>query len=180
MPEIEIRPAIATDIPDLIRIDHSYTSEYFWQMDLHQESDHFGAAFREMRMPRAVRVDYPRSPQALAEDWLQRPGVLVALLAGEPVGYAGLMENIFPQTSSMTDLVVTQRLRRQGIGSALTLAALEWVVSRGTTRRLMLEMQPKNQAAIHLAQKLGFDYCGYVDHYYVNHDISIFFAKWIS
>jgi RimJ/RimL family protein N-acetyltransferase len=60
------------------------------------------------------------------------------------------------------------------------LAALEWVGSRGTTRRLMLEMQPKNHAAINLAQKLGFDYCGYVDHYYVNHDISIFFSKWIA
>ena len=180
MPEIEIRPAIATDIPTLIRIDHSYISDHVWQMGLHQESDSFGAMFREVRMPRSVRVDYPRSPQALAEDWLQRSGLLVALLASEPVGYAGLMENIFPQTCSMTDLVVTQRLRRQGIGSALILAALEWVRSRGTTRRLLLEMQPKNHAAINLAQKLGFDYCGYVDHYYVNHDISIFFSKWIA
>ncbi len=180
MPEIEIRPAIATDIPTLIRIDHSYTSDYVWQMDLHQASDSFGATFREMKMPRSMRVDYPRSPQALTEDWMQRSGLLVALLAGEPVGYSGIQENVFPQTSSMTDLVVTPRLRRQGIGSALILATLEWVASRATTRRLMLEMQPKNHAAINLAQKLGFNYCGYIDHYYINHDLSIFYVKWIT
>jgi RimJ/RimL family protein N-acetyltransferase len=45
------------------------------------------------------------------------------------------------------------------------------------SRRIVLEMQPKNYAAIHLAQKLGFDLCGYNDRYYANHDIALFFAK---
>jgi hypothetical protein len=28
-----------------------------------------------------------------------------------------------------------------------------------------------------MAQKLGFDLCGYNDRYYPNHDIALFFAK---
>jgi hypothetical protein len=33
MPEIEVRPAIEADIPTLVKIDHSYTSDHVWQMD---------------------------------------------------------------------------------------------------------------------------------------------------
>jgi ribosomal protein S18 acetylase RimI-like enzyme len=43
----------------------------------------------------------------------------------------------------------------------------------------MLGMQTKNFPAINLAQRLGFDYCGYIDHYYPNRDIAIFFTKWV-
>jgi ribosomal protein S18 acetylase RimI-like enzyme len=42
---------------------------------------------------------------------------------------------------------------------------------------MVLEMQPKNYPAIQLAQKLGFDFCGYNDRYYANRDIALFFAK---
>jgi hypothetical protein len=38
-------------------------------------------------------------------------------------------------------------------------------------------MQPKNYPAICLAQKLGFDLCGYNDRYFANQDIALFFAK---
>ena len=50
-------------------------------------------------------------------------------------------------------------------------------VLKEETRRLVLEMQHKNHAAIQLAKKLGFDFCGYNDRYYANHDIGLFFAK---
>ena len=135
-----------------------------------------GVSFREIRLPRSVRVDYPRPAGALAEDWSQRAGVLVALMEGEPVGYISLMQNIAPLTAWATDLAVLRRLRRQGIGSALVLAAQEWAEQR-ESRRIVLEMQPKNLPAIHLAQKLGFDFCGYNDRYFANHDIGLFFGK---
>ena len=71
---------------------------------------------------------------------------------------------------------MVRRLRRQGIGSALLLAAEEWG-STHDCRRLVLEMQPKNYPAIQMAQKLGFDFCGYNDRYFAKHDIALFFAK---
>jgi GNAT superfamily N-acetyltransferase len=180
MPEIEIRPGIENDISALIQLDHSYSSDYVWQMDLEVDASQVVAHFREVRLPRTVRVEYPRRVQSLLEDWKDRSALLVALLAGEPVGYTSLIENYSPFTTWMVDLVVSPRLRRQGIGSALVLAAQAWVSGHSRSRRLLLQMQPKNFPAISLSQKLGFDFCGYNDHYFSNHDIAIFFEKWIG
>lgn len=176
MPEIEIRPAEAEDIPALASLDHTYTSEYVLQMELQQEEGGLGASFRQVRLPRSVRVEYPRQPGSLTEDWQERSGVLTASLEGEPVGYISLMLGIAQLTTWVTDLAVRRRLRRQGIGTALVLAAQEWGLHHGT-RHLILEMQPKNYPAVQMAQKLGFDFCGYNDRYYANHDIALFFAK---
>ena len=176
MPEIEIRPAIDTDIPSLVAIDHNYSSEFVWQMEIQAEEKHIGINFREIRLPRSVRVEYPRPARMLATDWMQRSGLLVATLEGEVVGYVSLMLENAPITACVTDLAVVRRMRRQGIGSALVLAAQEWA-EHHTMRRIVLEMQPKNYPALKMAQKLGFDFCGYNDRYYANHDIGLFFAK---
>lgn len=176
MPEIEIRPAIATDIPTLTSIDHTYSSEYVWQMEIQAEEKSVSINFREIRLPRSVRVDYPRRVHVLEDDWTRRSGLLVATLESEVVGYISLMLDIAPLTVWATDMAVVRRLRRQGIGSALVLAAQEWG-EQHDMRRIVLEMQPKNFAAIKMAQKLGFDLCGYNDRYFANHDIALFFAK---
>lgn len=179
MPEIEIRPAIEKDIAVLMEIDHSYSSDHVWQMDSIFELDQTGAVFREVRLPRTARVDYPRPKQVLRDHWKDYSQVLVAVHSGGPVGYASIVKNMIPLTTWIMDLVVTPNLRRQGIGTALLLASLEWTGKHTKSHRLMLEMQPKNFPGINLAQKLGFDYCGYIDHYYSNRDIAIFFTKWI-
>jgi ribosomal protein S18 acetylase RimI-like enzyme len=176
MPEIEIRPAIASDIPALAALDHSYSSENVWQMEIQAEEKQVSIHFREIRLPRSVRVDYPRRTNNLVDEWTHRSGVLVATLEAELVGYISLQLEIAPMTAWVTDLAVVRRFRRQGIGSALVLAAQEWGEQHGM-RHLVLEMQPKNHPAIKLAQKLGFELCGYNDRYYANHDIGLFFAK---
>lgn len=176
MPEIEIRPATAQDIPALVGLDHHYTSEWVWQMDVQPDEGLVQVNFRTVHLPRSVKVEYPRSPYALSNDWISRDGLLVALLQGELVAYASLMLNLAPQTSWITDLVVKRSLRRQGIASALLFAAHSWA-DQHASRRLVLEMQPKNWAAINLAQKFGFEFCGYNDRYYANNDIGLFFAK---
>jgi ribosomal protein S18 acetylase RimI-like enzyme len=182
MPEIEIRPALEEDIPALISLEHNYVSDFAWQMEIRSselalgEQENILVGFREIRLPRSVRVEYPRHPQNLEADWQLRSGLLLALLNNEPVGYTGLMLGIAPLTAWVTDLVVKRRMRRQGIGSALLLAAQEWGL-RHDCRNLVLEMQSKNYPAIQLARKLGLDFCGYNDRYYANHDIAIFFAK---
>jgi RimJ/RimL family protein N-acetyltransferase len=40
-------------------------------------------------------------------------------------------------------------------------------------------MSSKNNSAIRLAQKLGFEFCGYNDQYYENKDIALFFGRLI-
>ena len=178
MPEIEIRPATADDIHALMAMDHNYASDYVWQMDLQREDSQIKISFRETKLPRSVQVMYPRDVQSLADDWTDRAGILVATLDGTPVGYISFMQHVAPKTTWVTDLVVIRRLRRQGIGSALILAAQEWGMQH-QSRRLILEMQPKNHPAISLAEKLGFELCGYNDHYFANNDIALFFSKWL-
>lgn len=176
MPEIQIRPAVATDIPHLVSIDHHYTSDYAWQMDLVLEETQMAANFRQIHLPRSVKVEYPRAPQTLLIDWNKRSGLLVAIHEAEAVGYISLMLNIAPATTWITDLVVSKRLRRQGIASALVLAGQDWA-RQYQTYRMVMEMQPKNHPAYSLAQKLGFTFCGYNDQYYANLDITLFFTK---
>ncbi|MBN2547739.1 MAG: GNAT family N-acetyltransferase [Anaerolineales bacterium] len=183
MPQIEIRPAIASDIPALIALDHHYTSEHVWQMEIHQGRENSGIVeqaytitFRQVRLPRAVRVEYPRSPRLLESTWTMRSGLLVALMEKKPVGYVSMTLHQAPLTTWVTDLAVERQLRRKGIGSALLLAALEWAGNMDS-RHVVLEMQPKNYPAIQMALKLGFDLCGYNDRYYANHEIAILFGK---
>jgi GNAT superfamily N-acetyltransferase len=178
MPEIQIRPALAADIPVLAALEHYYSSDYAWQMAFHhgREQGQVMVNFRQVRLPRPVRVDYPRSPRALAAEWELCSEILVALTDEEPVGYVSLALDRIPSAAWTSDLVVARRMRRQGIGSALLLAASEWALQM-ERHNLILEMQPKNHPAIRLALKMGFEFCGYNDRYYKNHEIGIFFGK---
>jgi ribosomal protein S18 acetylase RimI-like enzyme len=178
MPEIEIRPALDTDIQTLMEIEHNFSSDYVWQMDFRQDEGGITVTFREVRLPRSVQVKYPRDHSNLEDNWDQQDGLLVAEMEKEVVGYISLTNNSTLKTTWATDLAVVRRSRRQGIGSALVIAAQEWA-AQNNNRRLILEMQPKNYPAIQLAKKLGFELCGYNDHYFTNHDIALFFSKWL-
>lgn len=175
MEGIAIRQAISSDIPELIALDHSYSTDHVWQMEYHQSRDEIGTTFREVRLPRPMRVPYPREPQRLADEWTKRGAVLVAELAEIRRGYAVLMPGTAQGSGWVTDLVVGLRDRRQGVGSRLLAAAWEWCRPRGL-ERLFLEMQSKNYPGIRLAHKMGFVFSGYSDHYYPSQDIALFFS----
>jgi GNAT superfamily N-acetyltransferase len=178
MPEIEIRPAVSTDIQALVNLAHSYQTNYVWQMDRTMEDGQVIARFREVRLPRLVRVEYPNPGTWLLEGWKQQPALLVAVFAGDPVGYICLTEQLSAGSAWVKDLVVGEKLRRKGIATALLLAAQDWA-GQHRYRRLILEMQSKNNPAIRMALKLGYDFCGYNDHYYANQDIALFFARYL-
>jgi len=74
------------------------------------------------------------------------------------------------------DVVVREDNRGKGIGTALILAAQDWGMERNC-RRAIVEMQSKNYPAIQLIRKLGYEFCGYSDQYYLNQDIALFFAR---
>jgi ribosomal protein S18 acetylase RimI-like enzyme len=175
MEGLAIRQAISSDIPELIALDHSYSTDHVWQMEFRQVSDEVGANFREVRLPRPMRVAYPREPRRLADEWTRQGAVLVAELAEIRRGYAVLVYGTAQGSGWVTDLVVGLRDRRQGVGTRLIGSAWEWCRQRGL-ERMFLEMQSKNYPAIRLAQKMGFVFSGYSDHYYPNQDIALFFS----
>lgn len=178
MPEVEIRPAVSVDIPFLVELEHACQSQYVWQMERTVQDTQVNVAFREIRLPRAVRVEYPHRPAQLIETWKHHSGLLVGAVNGKPAAYVALNEKKETSSVWMSDLVVDERWRRQGIGTAMMLAAQEWAMQR-SMRRLILELPSKNGPAIHLAIKLGFEFSGYHDMYFANQDIALFFARYL-
>ena len=172
----DVRPAGATDIPRLMALDHSSTSDYVWQLELRRETAQVTATFREVRLPRTVDVKYPRDPSTLSNEWTRRDVVLVALKDDILVGYACAVEEHTETVAWATDLVVMPEFRRKGAASALLTATQDWALERGV-RRLILEMMSKNQACIRLAQKFGYEFCGYNDQYYPTQDVALFFGR---
>ncbi|RJP55048.1 MAG: GNAT family N-acetyltransferase [Anaerolineaceae bacterium] len=176
MSEIQIRPTVATDLSRLMAFDHSTKSDAVWQLELRRDAGQVNASFREVRLPRSVSVEYPHNPFALADDWVRKSMMYTAVIGGDPVGYIGLLERGAASVAWITDLVVDVSHRRRGVGYALVSAGQAWAESRAH-HRLIMETQSKNLPAIRLAQKFGFEFCGYNDHYYVNRDVALFFAK---
>jgi len=176
MSELQIRPTIATDLPRLMEINHSTSSDSVWQLELRRDPGQITAAFREVRLPRATSLSYPHNPFSLGDDWVKKSMMYTALVGSTPAGYVSLLERGTASAVWITDLVVDLPSRRQGVGSALLTAAQNWAQERAH-RRLILEMQSKNVPAIRLAQKLGYEFCGYNDHYYLTQDVALFFSK---
>jgi RimJ/RimL family protein N-acetyltransferase len=179
VPSFETRPASATDIPRLIALDHTCSSDYVWQLELRREPGQVIANFREVRLPRSIEVKYPRNPASLADEWMRRDIALVALDEGTPIGYLCATVEYASAVAWVTDLAVAPLQRRKGAASALLMATQAWALER-SVRRLILEMQSKNQAYIRLAQKFGYEFCGYNDQYYLTQDVALFFGRAIK
>jgi ribosomal protein S18 acetylase RimI-like enzyme len=176
MASFEIRPANSSDFPRLMAMDHSCSSDYVWQLELRSEPRRVTANFHEVRLPRSVAVTYPRNPSILADEWMKRDVLLVAMQGETPVGYAGAVEEGVSSVAWVMDLVVAPQARRKGVASALLTAIQAWAVERGV-RRIVLETQSKNHPCIRLAQKFGYEFCGYNDRYYPTQDVALFFGR---
>ena len=177
MPEVEIRPAVKSDVDDLVQIAHNYQSLYVWQMDRVLEENQIIINFRQVRLPRPFTFEEAGAhPLLNEENWSRYQAVLVAALEGVLVGYVGLSDQMTPRTVWVTDCAVREDVRRKGIGTALILAAQEWGIER-SFRRAVIEIHSKNYPAIQLARKLNFEFCGYNDHFSPNQDIVLFFSR---
>ena len=179
MTTFEIRPAVASDLPRMMSIDHSSLSDYVWQLELRREASQVVASLREVRLPRSIEVRYPRNPSSLVDEWTRRDLVLVALHDGIPVGYLCAVEERASAVAWVIDMVVAPSQRRKGAASALLTATQTWASER-SVHRLILEMQSKNHGCIRLAQKFGYDFCGYNDQYYPTQDVALFFGRTIK
>ncbi|MBF8282149.1 MAG: hypothetical protein A2W37_02060 [Chloroflexi bacterium RBG_16_63_12] len=175
MAQVQVRPAASADLPHLTALDHGYSTDYVWQMDAREENEQTSITFRTVRLPRSMRVAFPRDSQQLLEAWNRRVCFLVAEEAGLLKGYLNLTLAAAPETGWIADFAVDRRFRRSGVGSVLLASAAHWA-RQNNLGRLIVETQSKNYPAICFAQKHGMAFCGYNDRYYPNQDVALFFG----
>ena len=175
MSRIHVRPAVSSDLNVIAAFDHGYSTDYVWQMEAQAETGQVSVGFRQVRLPRSMRVAFPRDPQRMMADWNRRVCLLVAEDEGTLKGYVNLTLAAAPETGWIADGVVERRFRRGGVGSVLLAAALHWA-RENHLKRIILETQSKNYPAICFAQKNGLAFCGYNDRYYANQDVALFFG----
>ncbi len=174
---LKIRSALATDIQRLIGFEHSCKSDYVWQLDLQKEDQQIAVFLRQVRLPRPVRVQYPRDHFSLADEWKKNARTFVAITPdGVPVGYIRLLEQVAAASVWVLDIVVTAEARRKGVATAMLQSIETWAVQH-QNRQIFIEMSSKNHPAISLVQKAGFEFSGYNDHYYATQDVALFFGK---
>jgi ribosomal protein S18 acetylase RimI-like enzyme len=173
--EIEVRKFLPADLEKLIRIDHGYDTDYVWQMEMKEDDHLLGVQFRESRLPRSMRVEYPYPDGWLAEVWQKKGMVLTTTADGEVAGYLAMDFDGSRPAALVTDLAVGRRFRRKGIGSSL-LQGAAIAISQQRITRLQMAIQTKNHPAICLAKAQGYEFCGYSDKYYPNLDIALFFS----
>ncbi len=171
---MKARSAVPADLKQCVTLDHHTTTTRVWQMNRREENNAIFISFHSVRLPRAMRVLYPRDPNELWNDWRQWDSFLVAEEDGYIHGYVGLLERSAEKKVWIRDLVVGRPFRRKGIGALLLHQATQWATERGL-KQLTVEMQSKNYPAIHFCQKHGFHFCGFNEYYYPNRDIALFF-----
>jgi len=178
MPEIEIRSADPNDIESLTAFEHGYYSEYVWQMGLNLDPQSAQVEFRRVHLPRRVFVPYPRRRENIFKDLDQVEAFLIADLENRSVGYVKVLAEKDSKVARVTDLIISAPMRRQGIACGLLLAVMNLVSNRDFLY-LVLEIQSKNDPAINMASKMGFNYCGFRDHYFPNHELALFYSRFV-
>jgi ribosomal protein S18 acetylase RimI-like enzyme len=170
-----VRPATLADLNACLALDHDWVTDHVWQMQVREDESDIGVSFRTVRLPRQMRAQYPRNLEQLVEDWQRDEGFLVAEVDGEIRGYVDLLAQPWQEMAWLANMAVDRGFRRKGIGKALLREGRQWAWEQGLTA-ILAEASTKNYPALCFYQRLGFEFCGFNDHYYVNQDIALFFV----
>ncbi|NOZ26844.1 MAG: GNAT family N-acetyltransferase [Chloroflexi bacterium] len=173
---MRIRPADLHDLSPCFNLDASYETDYVWQLELREDESGIAVQFRPTRLPRTMAVTYPPRGESLLAHWERGECVYVAAEGRDVKGYVEVVAQPDQGLAWVYNLIVDKPHRRQGLGTSLTSAAIQWAQARGL-ERLMVPVQSKNYPAICFCQKLGFEFCGFNDRYFANRDIALFFGR---
>jgi ribosomal protein S18 acetylase RimI-like enzyme len=175
---MDVHPATLAELNACLSINHNCTTDHVWQMQAQKAESRVSVAFEVVRLPRRMRVEYPRSLEQLVEHWQHDEGFFVAEFDGQVRGYVDVISRPWEHTGWVANLAVDREYRRQQIGTKLLGQARQWAKEEGL-KGLLLEATTKNYPALCLYEKLGFQFCGFNDHYYENQDIALFFVQMI-
>ncbi|MBZ0294456.1 MAG: GNAT family N-acetyltransferase [Anaerolineae bacterium] len=173
-----IRDGVKTDIERCLALDHTYHTEYVWQMRSSQESDHHQITFVRERLPHQITLEYPHNESRLQAALSSQHGFVVAANRDddEILGYLSLHNDPVYRIAYLQDIVVSQPYRNKRIGMRLINVARQW----SREHQLMIltvEVQTKNYPGIAFCQQSGLTFSGYSDHHFLNQDIAVFFSQ---
>lgn len=157
-------------------IDTSYETKYAWQMDELHSGGEWRVSFREIRLPRTLRIQPVVANDSLLKSWQRRDQFWVALEHREVIGYLGLDVDLASYQARITDIAVIPEFRRQGTASAMLARATEWCL-RQHIHQLILVCPLKGHPAISFAQKHHFAFCGFQDNYWPGQEVALFFRQ---
>lgn len=173
-----IRDGLESDIGGCLALDHSYESEYVWQMSIREEAGQWEVRFKPDRLPRKVQAVYPFDERRLRLSLPPDHCFLVAVGRDQPevLGYLTMCTDNAYQIARIMDLVVARSYRNQRIATRLLNIARQWAREHGLTQMTM-EIQTKNYPAIMFSQQRGFAFCGFNDRLFPSQDIAVFFSQ---
>lgn len=174
----QIRDGKIEDLSSCLALDHTYETEYVWQVRMHDDDDLWQISLRNERLPRILNVDYAPSVERMTRAADDGACFLVAASQETQtyVGYLVMFVDNSLQMARIRDVVVSRPFRRNGVGLRLLKIARLWAREHGL-RRITAETQTKNHPGISMYQRAGMVFCGFDDQYYDNQDIALFFGN---
>lgn len=179
MAKIQILNASQADLEQMAALDHHTSSSYAYKLEFTRDSLSWNYVIQRIRLPRTVNITYPRTDEALFSSWSQASVVYVGWIADQITAYATFESKTLPRTARVTNLVVASDVRRKGIGTNMLTAGEIWAANNHL-ERVLIEIPMRNDPAINLACKAGYEMCGYMDQYFPNSDPALFFEKRIG
>lgn len=171
-----IRQGSPDDITACLGLDHSLETQTIWQIQIREEGEGRQIGFQTLRLPRVIRVDYPRDTSALKLEFAHTSGFLVAELEDVLLGYAHISLTHSDKSAWLRNLVVHAPVRRHRIGSALLDQAKVWAARNGANH-ITLETTLRHYPALRFMTERGLIFCGFNDRYYPSQDIAVFFGQ---
>lgn len=173
---IIIRDALMSDVSSCLHLDHSYETDYVWQVKLLNTGQQRTIDFREERLPRRMEVTYTPQQQLLTHALNPQHCFLVAADPDNNVlGYLVMLKDALTAIAQLKAIAIDKPHRERNIAQRLLAIAQQWA-QQHHIRRILAETQTKNVPTITLYQQAGYTFCGFNDQYFTNRDIAVFFS----
>jgi GNAT superfamily N-acetyltransferase len=173
-----IRDGVESDISGCLGLDHTYESEFVWQMTIREESGQWEVRFRPDHLPRKIQTTYPFDERRLRLSIPPEQCFLVAVARDQPevLGYLAMLTDPTYHVARVMDLVVARPYRQRRIATRLLNIGRQWARERDLSQ-MTVEIQTKNYPGIVFCQQHGFGFCGFNDRLFPNQDIAVFFSQ---
>lgn len=179
MAKLNIFLADESYFEQMLDFEHHVTSRHAYKQEIRHEENSSQFNFLRIRLPREVNLPYPRERETMVEHWRAADMVFVGTVEEHLLGYMVLDVHSLPKTVRVTDLVVLNDARCNGIATAMLAVCETWAQSN-KYNRVLLDVPLRNDPMVRLVQKCGYAMSGFMQQYFPNQDPAVFFEKRIG